>query len=78
MEEYSKSNKPVLHERIPINFDIDDEIRIYKPRKREPNKILMRACFRLFRFLVMIGAFFMIYYCLYQLYKLVLTLPLYL
>ena len=68
MEEYSKSNKPVLFGQIPIDNDLDDEIKLYMPKKREKNRKLLSFCFRISRFFIMVIAFFLIYYCLYRLY----------
>ena len=68
MEEYSKSNKPVLFGQIPFDNDLDDEIKLYMPKKREKNRKLLSFCFRICRFFIMVIAFFLIYYCLYRLY----------
>lgn len=68
MEEYSKSNKLVLFGQTPIDDNIDDVIKLYMPKKREKNRKIFSFCFRIWRFLAMVTAFFLIYYCLYQLY----------
>ncbi len=68
MEEYSESNKLVLLGQTPIENDIDDEIKLYMPKKRERNHKLISFCFKIWRFVAMVVAFFLIYYCLYQLY----------
>ena len=49
MEEYSKSNKPVLFGQIPIDNDLDDEIKLYMPKKREKNRKLLSFCFKIGR-----------------------------
>lgn len=68
MEEYSEANKPVPFGQTPMETDLDDEIKLYKPKRKKGRGVLYSACFRLWRFLLMIIAFFLIYYCLYQLY----------
>ncbi len=68
MEEYSESNKLVPFGQPPIENDLDGEIKLYMPKKREKNRKIFSFCFRIWRFFAMVIAFFLIYYCLYQLY----------
>ncbi len=68
MEEYSQSNKLVLFGQTPMEENIDDEIKLYMPKKRDRNRKLFSFCFRICRFLTMVVVFFLLYYCLYQLY----------
>ena len=68
MEEYSKSQKLIPFGQTPMEDNIDDEIKLYIPKNRERSKKRFFFCFRIFRFIAMVFAFFFIYYCLYQLY----------
>lgn len=68
MEEYSLSNKLVLYGQTPIDENTDDEIKLYMPKKRNRNNMLFSFCFKICRFLTLVIAFFLLYYCLYQLY----------
>ena len=68
MEEYSESNKLVLYGLERTDEITEDEIKLYMPKKREKNRQLLSFCFRICRFLTMVAAFFLLYYCLYQLY----------
>lgn len=68
MEEYSEANKPVPLGQTPMETNLDDEIRLYRPKKKKGRGVLYSACLRVWRFLLMIVAFFLIYYCLYRLY----------
>jgi hypothetical protein len=68
MEEYSKSQKLIPFGQTPMEDNIDDEIKLYIPKNRGRGKKRFLFCFRIFRFIAMVFAFFFIYYCLYQLY----------
>lgn len=68
MEEYSLSNKLVLYGQTPTDENTDDEIKLYMPKKRNRNNMLFSFCFKICRFLTLVVAFFLLYYCLYQLY----------
>jgi hypothetical protein len=68
MEDYSESNALVPYGQTLMKTDLDDEIRLYRPKKKNERGVLFSACLRLWRFLLMVTAFFLIYFCLYQLY----------
>ena len=68
MEEYSGGKKLIPIGQTPMESNIDDEIKLYRPKKRGRSAILHSAFFRLGRFVLLVGAFFAVYYCLYQLY----------
>ena len=68
MEEYSEVNKLVPLGQTPMEENIDDAIKLYMPPKRERNRKVFSFCFRVWRFIAMVVAFFLIYYCLYRLY----------
>lgn len=68
MEDYSEAKELVPFGQTPMESDLDDEIKLYKPKKKVRNRVLYSACLRVWRFLLLVVAFFLVYYCLYQLY----------
>lgn len=68
MEEYSDFKKLIPLGQTPMESNIDDEIKLYRPKKKGKNRVIYYVCFRVVRFFMLVLAFFAVYYCLYQLY----------
>ncbi len=68
MEEYSEAKDLIPFGQTPMESNFDDEIKLYKPKKKDRNGVLYSAFFSFGRFLLLVVGFFMVYYCLYQLY----------
>ena len=71
MEEYSKSNEVIVGAPREPREDLDDVIKLYMPkqrRQRMQRKLVFTFGLKIFRFFLLVTAFFLIYYCLYRLY----------